>query len=216
MKKREILVYGAGGFGREVAWLIECCKTNFELLGFIDDTYKQYERSINDVMVFGLDEAFRRFPSSKIVAAVGDPCDREMIVTKAQNKNFLFERIIHPKTEMSKWIEIGDGTIICSGNILTTNIVIGKYVHINLNCTIGHNVNIGNFNTIAPGVHISGWVTTGKRVYIGTGAVIVNGKKDKPIIIEDDVVIGAGACVTKSLPSKNTYVGIPAKAIYSE
>jgi acetyltransferase-like isoleucine patch superfamily enzyme len=53
----------------------------------------------------------------------------------------------------------------------------------------------------------------GKRVYLGTGAVIINGTQEEPLIIEDDVVIGAGACVTKSLSAKQTYVGVPAKPI---
>ncbi|MDA3898563.1 MAG: acetyltransferase [Desulfobacteraceae bacterium] len=213
MKSEKILIFGAGGFAREVAWLIEAINKNYEIQGFIDDTHDQHEKIINNIPVFGLDEAYNRFPFSKIVVAVGDPCGREVVVAKSKNKNFLFESIIHPKTEMSKWIEMGEGTIICAGNILTTNINIGKHVHINLNCTIGHNVNLGDFNTLAPGVHISGWVNTGKRVYIGTGAVIINGKKDKPIFIEDDVIIGAGACVTKSLLKNNTYVGVPAKVI---
>ena len=51
----------------------------------------------------------------------------------------------------------------------------------------------------------------GKRVYVGTGAVIINGSWKNPVIIEDDVTIGAGACVTKSLTGNQTYVGIPAK-----
>ena len=62
-------------------------------------------------------------------------------------------------------------------------------------------------------MHISGYVHVGKRVYIGTGAVIVNGTEESPVIIGDDVTIGAGACVTKSIPSNSNVVGVPAKPI---
>jgi len=50
---------------------------------------------------------------------------------------------------------------------------------------------MGDVKTLAPGVNISGFVHIGKRVYIGTGAVISNGSKKNPLIIE----IGAGAPV---------------------
>ena len=74
---------------------------------------------------------------------------------------------------------------------------------------------MGDYTTLAPGVHVSGWVHFGKRVYVGTGAVMINGTEDKPLYIGDDVVIGAGACVTKSIES-GTWGGVPAKPLRKE
>ena len=70
---------------------------------------------------------------------------------------------------------------------------------------MGHDVIMGDFATLAPGVQISGFVFLGKRVFAGTGAAFVNGTKDAPI------VIGAGAVVTKSIPGGVTVAGVPAK-----
>jgi acetyltransferase-like isoleucine patch superfamily enzyme len=72
---------------------------------------------------------------------------------------------------------------------------------------------MGDYTTLAPGVHVSGWAHFGKRVYVGTGAIIINGTQGEPITIGDDAIIGAGACVTKSIPIGETWVGIPAKVI---
>lgn len=66
---------------------------------------------------------------------------------------------------------------------------------------------MGSYTTLATGVHVSGWVYFGKRVYVGTVAVIINGTEEKPITIGDDAVIGAGACVTKSVPQGETWGG---------
>ena len=118
---------------------------------------------------------------------------------QVEKNGFQSENLIHPRTEMSRWIEMGEGAVICAGCILTTNITIGKLVQINLDCTIGHDVILGDYTTLAPGVHVSGWVHFGKRVYVGTGAVFINGTAENPLVIGDDVVIGAGACVTKSI-----------------
>ena len=213
---RKIALYGGGGFGREVAWLIQSCSSHgssYEIACFIDDDPSKRGTEINGFVVMDLEKARRVFPEAYIVCVVGNPQTRQNLIHKASKTGFGFETIVHPGTEKSKWIHIGIGTIICAGNILTTNITIGQHVHINLDCTVGHDVVLGDFTTIAPGVHISGWVHCGKRVYIGTGAVIVNGTEDHPIKIGNDVTIGAGACVTKSVMSGTTVVGIPAKPL---
>jgi acetyltransferase-like isoleucine patch superfamily enzyme len=72
---------------------------------------------------------------------------------------------------------------------------------------------MGDYATLSHGVHVSGCVTLGRRVFIGVGAVIINGTLDKPILIGDDAVVAAGACVTKSVPAGVTVMGIPARPV---
>jgi sugar O-acyltransferase (sialic acid O-acetyltransferase NeuD family) len=132
---------------------------------------------------------------------------------RAANQGFDFETLVHSKVERSPWVEIGEGSVICAGNMLTVNITLGQHVQINLDCTIGHDVVLEDYATLAPGVHVSGCVHLGKRVYIGTGAVIINGTQQEPVVIGDDAVVGAGACVTGSIPAGWTVVGVPAKPL---
>jgi len=161
----------------------------------------------------GLEEAYSRFPDAKVVGGVGSPKTRQRLMEKSAAAGFGFATIVHPRVERSQWIEIGSGTVICAGNILTTNIVLGQHVQINLDCTVGHDVIMGDYVTLAPGVHISGYVHLGQRAYVGTGAVIINGTRDASLVIGDDVVIGAGACVVKSVPAGLTVIGVPAKPL---
>ncbi|MFZ5571359.1 MAG: acetyltransferase [Thermodesulfobacteriota bacterium] len=209
-----IVIYGAGGFAREVAWLIPSSNMKqYEIACFISDTPEEQGLVINGIAVMSLEETRKRYPSASAIAAIGNPAGREIISNRAKENGFCFATIIHQETLKSEWIKIGEGTVICAGNILTTNIEIGRHAQINLGCTIGHDVIIGDYSTLSPGVHVSGRVHIGNRVYIGTGAVIIAGTSERPIVIEDDVVIGAGACVTRSLAGKQTYVGVPAKSI---
>lgn len=213
---QQIAIYGAGGFAREVAWLVEACNEpgpRYEIVGFIDDDPAVHGSVLNHVPVMSLQEAGVRFPGSQVVAGVGAPKTRELLMEKAATNGFEFGTLIHPRVEHSRWIEFGEGAVICAGTILTTNIRLGRHVQINIDCTVGHDALLGDYTTLAPGVHISGWVHLGKRVYIGTGAVIINGTAEKPIQIGDDAVIGAGACVTKSVPPETTVVGVPAKPL---
>jgi len=216
MSSQQIIVYGGGGFAREVAWLVQSCTTadiNYDVVCFVDDDPSLHGRLLNDLPILSLDNARDRFDSALIVMAVGAPKTRESMVRKASNSGFQFATVIHPHVERSKWIEIGTGTVICAGNILTTNITLGAHVQINLDCTIGHDVVMGDYTTLAPGVHISGWVHIGRRVYFGTGANVINGTQDHPLIIADDAVVGAGACVTKSIAAGMTVVGVPARPL---
>jgi len=213
MKKKKLAVYGAGGFGREVAWLAQKIfdkNHEFEVVCFIDDDPKICGTQFNDLKVLSLSQAKKAHADLCVVSGIGVPNVREKTIKKAIAAGFSFSTLIHPNVEMSQWIEIGEGTVICAGNILTTNITLGKHVQINLDCTIGHDVVMEDYATLAPGVHLSGYVHVGERVYIGTGAVIINGIKGKPIVIGKDAVIGAGTCVTKSIPPSETWVGVPA------
>lgn len=216
MQVKQIAIYGAGGFGREVAWLVQSCNENTEMyrvVCFIDDNEATHGTVLNGIPVMSLETAHQRFPHASVVGGVGTPRTRQRLMEKAAAVGFGCETIIHPRVERSQWIEIGLGTVICAGNILTTNITLGQHVQINLDCTIGHDVIMGDYTTLAPGVHVSGRVHFGQRVYVGTGAVIIDGTEENPIAIGDDVIIGAGACVTKSVPNGLTVVGVPAKPL---
>lgn len=202
-----IAIYGASGFGRELAWLVECCQDNRIVVCFIDDDEKKQGSDLNGIPIVGLEQAAERYADAKVIGGIGNPKIRETLMKKAASCGFNFGTVVHPRVEMSRWIEMGDGVVICAGNILTTNIRLGEHVQINLGCTIGHDVIMGDYTTLSPGVHVSGWVHMGKRVYIGTGAVIINGTEDKPLTIGDDAVIGAGACVTRSVPPGQTWGG---------
>lgn len=216
---KQIAVYGGGGFAREVAWLVQSCNTElnkpYELVCFIDDDTNKQGTVLNGIPVHGLQDAFQLFPDAYVVSGIGSPIAREKTMKKALDAGFQFTNIVHPNVVYSQeWNDLGIGSVICAGNILTVNITLGQHVQINIDCTVGHDAILGDYTTLAPGVHVSGWVHFGKRVYVGTGVNIINGTQDNPLIIADDVVIGAGACVTKSITEPGvTVVGVPAKAL---
>ncbi len=207
----KILIYGSGGFAREVAWLAQEC--GHEVMAFIDDDPGKRGLHVNGIAVLGFDEAKERYLHLPVVLAVGSPQAREILYQRCAEVGFRFATLIHPRVERSPWIEVGEGTVIAAGSILTVNVRLGKQVQINLDCTIGHDVVMEDFATLAPGVHVSGWVHVKRGAYIGTGATIINGTSEAPIVIGENAVVGAGAVVTKSVPPSTTVVGIPARPL---
>jgi sugar O-acyltransferase (sialic acid O-acetyltransferase NeuD family) len=205
-----VAVFGAGGFGREVAWLAEACGR--EVHCFVDD--RAATERINDIPVMSFDALLASRREAEVSIAIGSPASREHVarrVSDAGDAGLPFAELVHPRVERSRFVTWGPGAVICAGNILTTNITLGAHVQINLDCTIGHDARLEDFATLAPGVNVSGWVFVGARAYIGTGANIINGTAEAPIVIGDDAVIGAGACVVKSIQPGVTAVGIPAR-----
>ncbi len=144
--------------------------------------------------------------------AVGSPIIKNKIFKMlAEYKNLKFPTVIHPKSSFDKRpgkVSFGQGTIVCPGAVITTEIHIGDFVLVYLNTTIGHETSIGDFSTISPGANISGNVKIGKNVFIGTGAMVL-----ERLTICDDVIIGAGAVVNRSITEPGVYVGVPAKKI---
>jgi sugar O-acyltransferase (sialic acid O-acetyltransferase NeuD family) len=209
-----VAIYGAGGFAREVAWLARVsggADGQVRVACFVDDDPDRRGQVLNGIPVLGLEAARREHPTARIVSGIGHPATRERVMTAAAAAGFECQAIVHPRTEMSEWVEVGPGTVICAGCTLTTNITLGRHVQINLDCTVGHDVRLDDYATLAPGVHVSGWVHIGRRAYLGTGACIINGTEDSPLVIGDDAVIGAAACVVRPVPPGITVVGVPAK-----
>jgi len=209
---KDIVIIGAGGFGREIKCLIDDINDYhdnvvYNIIGFIDDGI-QKGKEINGVKVLGGIDFLKNLDKEmSLVFGIGNPKIKSEVYMKT--KNFNFPKIIHPSVSLSgDKISIGKGSVICKGTILTCNIEISDFVTINLQCTIGHDVKMNNFISIMPGVNISGEVTLQESVYIGTGAKIIN-----QLEIGKKTVIGAGAVVSKSIPENCTAVGIPAKVI---
>ena len=205
----KIYIIGASGFGREIAWLIGNL-SDWETAGFIDDNVNLINSDINGIPVKGdIDYLLSLKSEINAVIAIGNPKIRKKIYDKLKNKkNIIFPNIIDKNIQVDDSNKIGIGNILCAGTILTTNITLGDFNHINLSCTIGHDVIFNDFITIYPSVNISGSVKIESFSEIGTGSQIIQGK-----LIGSNVTIGAGSVVVKNLLAAGTYVGSPAKLI---
>lgn len=206
---KDIVIIGAGGFGREVLWLIEEINLKekiWNFIGFVDD-YTPVGEVISGYPVLGSIEWLKN-QSLGVVCAVGDPLTKKKILNKLVQSNNYYPILIHPETRKSNRVDIGEGTIICAGCIITVDISIGSHVIINLDCTIGHDALISNYSTILPSVNVSGNVHIDECVSIGTGSQII-----QKVSIGKNSIIGAGSVVTKDIPKNVVAVGIPAKPI---
>ena len=206
---KDIYIIGASGFGREVAWLIEELD-EFNVIGFVDDNKEIQDKKINDIpVVGGISFLIDQKEETNVVIAIGNPTIRYKIYEQLkENKNIKFPNIIAKDVRLSNTNEMGMGNIICTQSILTVNITLGNFNHINLDCTVGHDVILHDFITVYPSVNISGNVEVGNYSELGTGTKIIQGKS-----VTENVIIGAGSVVIKDLIEKGTYVGSPVRKV---
>lgn len=205
-----LCIVGTGGFGREVlCCFIDSLKGHTENLSekvcfMVDDEYYS-DSTLKGISIIKLSEI--QLAKHDLIIAIGDPKKREDFIKKLPQET-KFATVIHPNAIISQWVEIGIGSVICAGCIITSDVKIGKHCHLNLNTTIGHDCIIGDYFTTAPSANISGSCTFADRVYIGTNS----GIKQK-INITSDVTIGMGAVVIKNIFEPGIYVGNPAKRL---
>jgi sugar O-acyltransferase (sialic acid O-acetyltransferase NeuD family) len=210
IKMKDIVIIGAGGFGREVAWLIEDInklKEQWNIIGFVDDNSDIQGKEINGYRVVG-DINWLVNQKLYVVSAIGDPLIKKKIMERLKSSENSYPVLIHPSVICSNRVSIAEGSIICAGTTITVDIEIGKHVIINLDCTIGHDAILGDYTTVLPSVNVSGFVKTEECVNIGTGSAIIQG-----VTIGENTIVGAGSIVVKDLPSNCTAVGAPAKPI---
>lgn len=205
---KKLIIIGVGGFGREVAWLVERInevKPTWELLGFVDDNEELHGTTVGGYKVLGNCDYLIN-TDIYAVCAVGSSKIRKKIVQKLIGAKFPI--LIDPSAIVSKNVTIGEGTIICAGAIITIDIEIGCHVIINLDCTIGHDSVLSDFVTLYPSTNVSGNIVLEECVEIGTGTQII-----QRIRVGNSTIVGAGAVVIRDIPANCIAVGNPAKTI---
>jgi sugar O-acyltransferase (sialic acid O-acetyltransferase NeuD family) len=202
-----LIIYGAGGLGLEVlSMLFEF--PQYDFVGFVDDvvpigTRISHHKVVGDASyIVGIKE------KTAVIIAVGSPAQKKNIVSNVRNENVFYPTIIHSRAllQLRSSINIGHGSIVTAGVIITADVMIGNHVLVNLNTTIGHGTAIGDYVSIMPGVNIAGNVKVKEAVLIGSGANVKNN-----IVIGEASTIGMGAAVIRDVADNSTVVGVPAK-----
>lgn len=209
---KDIAIYGAGGFGREVACLIQWINEAspvWNLIGFFDDgKIKGTPVSHFGKVIGGIVELNQYDRPLSVVIAVGNSDVVQRLHDAILNANIEFPNIIAPDfiVRDSLTFKIGEGNIIQGRSSMTCDVSIGNFNVLNGSVNLGHDVSIGNFNMIMPGVRISGGVTIGNNNFLGVESTIL-----QQLRIPNNVRLAAGSVLMTKPKEGGLYIGVPAK-----
>jgi sugar O-acyltransferase (sialic acid O-acetyltransferase NeuD family) len=207
----DVVIYGAGGMGQEVADLVcalAAAGAGWRLIGYLDDDPVLHGREILGFPVLG-GAAWLSGRSVAVSVAVGSPARRRQLCRALSSVTVVSApSLVHPSAYVGKMSDLGEGTIVGARAVLTVDVKVGAFCIVNVGATVSHNSRLGDFATIAPGTHLAGHVHVGEGAEIGIGSSVLQGCS-----IEEWSIVGAGAVVIDDVGANTTVVGCPARVI---
>ena len=209
---RALYLFGAGGHGRELAWLAREAYPEATVAFVVDDDERFSREPVNGFPVHAITE-LPSLPPGGFVAAVGDSALRRVAAASLAAAGLVAVSLVHPRAELTPNVRIAPGAVVCAGTVLTDNVEIGMHSHVNIGCTLSHDVRLGEFVTLSPGVHLAGNVVVEDGAFLGVGASVINGSSGSPLVIGAGAVVAAGAAVIRSVDASAVVGGVPARPL---
>lgn len=207
--RRPLVIVGAGGHAREIhdiALAIDAVAAAWDVRGFAVEAAHLPAAPVHGLQVFGLDELATRHADAQVVVAIGAPAARARVAALIDTIGpRRYATLVHPHASVGPRVVLGDGCVIFPGAVLTSDLVLGRHVHVNTAATVSHDCRLADFATLAPRACCCGGVVLGVGVDIGAGAVMI-----PRVTIGAHAVVGAGATVIRDVPAATTVVGVPA------
>jgi sugar O-acyltransferase (sialic acid O-acetyltransferase NeuD family) len=204
---KDLVIIGAGGFGREVfCWARESAG-EWIIAGYLDDNPRALDGFGPDLPpILGSVQAHVPKPSEVFVCAIGQVAAKRRCIESILSRGGAFTTVVHATAVHSRRAALGKGVILCPYSIVSSDAQIGDFVTVNLHSSVAHDSVIGRWCQLHCHVDITGGVTLGEGVLVGSHASVLPGVK-----VGDGAVIGAGSVVNRDVAAGVTVFGAPAR-----
>ncbi len=214
---KQLLIFGAGGFSAEVAWVAEemymgsPLADQWEIIGYADDDESKKGNYIYGYPVLGDPEYLAANLDGEVWyhCAVANNKTRENMAARLEKLGWHAATLFHPSVVFAKNTEVGEGSYIGALSIVNPNAKIGKHVLINQRVAIGHDVKMGDFSQACPGAQINGGCKIELGAMIGSNASIHQGRT-----VGKYSTVGANSQVVVKVKPGTTVSGVPAKLLH--
>jgi len=215
MTGRSLVIVGASGFGREALDVVRAHNAAhpedaFEVTGVLDDGPSDANLARLDALgvpfLGGVDAHLAGHAPGSYLLGIGSPRVRRALVARFDAAGWVAPSVVHPSATIGSVPDFADGVVVCAGVQVSTNVTLGRHVHVNPHATIGHDAVVEDFASLNPGSIISGECRVADGTLVGAGAIVLQG-----LTVGRDVTVGAGAVVTKAVPDERVVKGVPGR-----
>lgn len=205
--KRPLILIGGGGHCKSVIEVAE--SAGYEIKGILDMPDEVGKDVLPGHKVIGTDDEIPQYVEEcDFIITVGfikNPALRIKLYNKVKAAGGRLATIIASTAHVSKYAELGEGTVIMHHAFVNAGAKIGDNCIINTFVNIEHDAEVGNQCHISTGTMVNGECKIGESCFIGSQSVCAN-----CIEIASDIIIAAGSVVRKSIRVKGIYAGNPA------
>jgi len=202
--KLNIIIVGAGGFGREVCQWVHWTYgyDKYKIKGFLDcDSNKLKGYDIVPPIIGNDDYDIQ--DKDRFIIAIGNVAIKKKVVEKLKKRGAQFIRLVHPTAIVSYNSHLGDGVVICPYSVVTDSVEIGDFAMLNIYSSCGHDSKVGKYSIMSPYATLNGGAELKDEVFMGTRATVVGSKT-----IEKESIIGAHSLALHDVPEKTKVLGV--------
>lgn len=205
---QNLIIIGAGSFGREVFSWSKQCQTYFNFKGFLDNRPNILDNYNYPKIILGSSETYIPEQNDVFICALGDPMLKKTLCEKLLLKGAIFTNIIHKSVHIANNVKLGIGIIVCPNTILSSDCQIKDFVNLNMSINVGHDVIIGKYCQINSNSTLSGFSELGDESVMHGHSYLLPSIK-----IGKNCIVGAGSVVLKNVNNNCTVYGNPARII---
>lgn len=209
---QDLVIFGAGGMGREVAALVrEINGENpvFRHIAYaVDDVSAQKSDSIRGIPVFSREWLIEHRDDVVCACAIGYPKVRRDVQKSLVSAGVRFVSLLHPTTKLGEGTTVGIGCIFQQNCFISVDCRLGDGILLNGDVSIGHDSVLEDFVTCFPRVQLSGNVRIGEAVCMGSVSFVNQGRK-----VGAEAVVAPGSFVFRNVREGTHVMGNPAKRI---
>jgi sugar O-acyltransferase (sialic acid O-acetyltransferase NeuD family) len=208
---RSLVIIGTGGLGREALWSLRARPEHADgdrIAGFVTSQSAEHGGRVCDLPVLGDEQWLVGRPDVSAVCAIGDPRARRRLVTELAARGVCFESALDPSLRIGDSVEIGVGSLVGAGAVLTTQVTLGQHAVVGVNAVVSHDCVIEDWATLAPGVILTGGVVVESAAELGAGVSVI-----PELRIGRGALVGAGSVVVQDVEPNSVVAGNPARVL---
>ncbi|WP_441246863.1 acetyltransferase [Kitasatospora sp. McL0602] len=203
----ELVIVGAGGFGREAAEA--AVSAGWRLRGFLDDNPALHGERVDGVPVLGPAELVHELPRAKVLLCAVNPrvySSRSALAERLALPESRYATVLHPSADIAARAEIGPGSVLLAQTVVTARASIGAHVAVMPQTVLTHDTEVAELVTLASGVRLGGSCRLERGCYIGAGALLREGTT-----VGRGSLVGMGSVVLHDVPPQEVWAGSPAR-----